>query len=237
MIVGLYTSVTGKAARSENMDVIARNLANINTIGFKKNMASFSTFMDGDNAIPGVSLSKLSIDHEQGSVKATGNKLDLAITGNGFFTMDTGNGLRYSRNGHFVLNSEMELVNAMGWKLTGSTGAVSIPKNAKDVLIGDSGSVSADGVIVGKLRIVNFEDKSDLKEVGNSSFKSKSNSEGDIAEGFTVQQGYLENSNVSVIEEMVNMIVNNRSFQGNNRVNKTIDGTLEKLIRTAYTVI
>lgn len=237
MIVGLYTSVTGKVARSINQDIISRNLANVNTVGFKMNRPSFSTFMNEDKSIHGVALTKMVIDHKQGSIKETGNKLDLAIHGNGYFTMETPDGLRYSRNGHFLLNSENNLINDMGWKLAGEGGPIILPQNVKNVLIGENGRVSADGVVAGTLKIVDFKNKDDLKEVGSSSFMSKSDSPGGRAEEFAVQQGYLENSNVNVIDEMVSLMANMRSFEGNNKVTKSIDRTLEKLIRTAYTVI
>lgn len=239
MIVGLYTSVTGKMAGTKNLDIIARNLANVNTTGFKKNIATFSTFMEGGNSINGVGSPKVSIDHGQGGVMPTGNKLDLAINGNGFFTMESDKGLKFTRNGRFLLNGDKEIVNDLGWKLMGDTGTLKLPEGALDVLVGESGSITADGVNIGKIKITDFKDKTDLKEVGSSAFASKSNSEGEEVEpeDFGILQTFLENSNVNIVEEMITMISNNRSFQGNNSVNRTIDRTLERLIRSASTVI
>ncbi|MGR3317841.1 MAG: flagellar hook-basal body protein [Candidatus Anammoxibacter sp.] len=237
MIVGLYTSATGKMAMAKNLEVISRNLANVNTTGFKRNVAVFRTFLENDPSVPGASLARVEINHSQGSIKGTGNKLDLAIYGNGYFALDTGDGMRYSRNGHFRLNGDMEIVNDVGWKLEGESGVIKLPRNAKDVMINDEGAVMVDGVRISKINIVDFANKEVLKEAGNSSFRTNPNNRVDIAEGYVVQQGFLETSNVSVIDEMVNMMSNMRTFQANNSVSRTINGTLEKLIRTAYTVI
>ncbi len=236
MITGLYSSVGAKMAGSENQDIISRNLANINTTGFKKNVGIFSNALDAAGN-KGVKLSKLFIDHEQGSLKETGNKLDLAIHGKGFFVLESPDGLKFSRNGHFLLNSESNIVNSVGWKLKGKGGDFKLPPGTKTLSIDVDGNILADEVQAGKIKIVDFENKEDLIEAGNSSFFSKSKSAGIEASNFKLQQGYLENSNVNVIDEMVSLMANQRGFQGNNRVNKTMNDTLQKLIRTAYTVI
>ncbi|MGR3218353.1 MAG: flagellar hook-basal body protein [Candidatus Anammoxibacter sp.] len=237
MIVGLYTSATGKAVMGKNLEVIARNLANVNTTGFKRNVAVFRTFMSDNPLAAGASVTGVKVIHEQGNLKATGNKLDIAIHGNGYFVLDSGKGIKYSRNGHFLLNSNMEVVNSVGWKLMGDGGVIELPKNTNDILINSKGEVFANNRSVGKIDIVDFKNKDVLKEAGNSSFKADRNSQPLEAVDFDVQQGFLESSNVSVIDEMVSMMANTRSFQGNDNVGKTIDRTLDKLIRTAYTTI
>lgn len=238
MNVGLYSSVKGKMETDQMMDVIARNLANVNTTGFKKNMISFSSAAEGSSGVPsGISKMELLIDHSQGSLKPTGNKLDLGIHGKGFFTMGTSKGEnRFTRNGHFLLNSDMEVVNDVGWKLKGSGGAVTLPKGTKDITVESDGSVLADGVKIGSVKITYFKNEKDLKEVGNSSFESESGSNGEDSTDFNIQQGFLENSNVEIIGEMVALIANSQSSQGNNTITKRIDDSLDKLIRTASTV-
>ena len=237
MIVGLYTSATGKTVMSKNLEVISRNLANVNTTGFKKNVSVFRTFMEKDSSVPGASLPRVEVNHSQGTTKGTGNKLDLAIHGNGYFAMDSGEGKMYTRNGHFLLNGEMEIINDAGWKLNGENGVIKLPRNANDITVNNQGDVLVDGVRISKINIVDFEDKNVLREAGNSAFRTNPGNRVDIAEDFELQQGFLETSNVSVIDEMVNMMANMRSFQANNNVSKTINQTLEKLIRTAYTTI
>lgn len=236
MLVGFYSSASGKVVKSKSMEIISRNLANVNTTGFKRNMASFKVPED-HNIENGPPMPTLVINHGQGSLKRTGNKLDVAIHGDGYFAMESDQGLRFTRNGRFLLNSEKEIVNGMGWKLMGSGGAIKLPGNARDVLINSDGSVVVNGTSRDSIRVVDFANKADLVEVGSSSFRSKIGDVGEETSGFTIQQGFLENSNVSVVDEMVTMMANMRSFQGNNTVNKTTDRTLEKLIRTAYTVI
>lgn len=236
MIVGLYTSVIGKKGMSESLEVISRNLANVNTTGFKKNMISFSSFMDEEDSVSG-SEGKVFINHDQGSIKPTGNNLDLAIHGSGYFVLESGQGLKYSRNGHFLLNGKMEIVNDAGWRLMGDGGRLTLPKNAKDIRVNDDGSVIVDGVNAGTIQVVDFKDKKVLKEAGNSSFTASAGQTGEETSNFEIQQGFLESSNVSVIDEMVNLIANTKGFEGNNNVNKSIDRTLEKLIQTADSAI
>ncbi len=233
MIVGLYSSVTGKKTGGQNLEIISRNLANINTAGFKKNMPAFRTFMDDAESIQGTSISKIFIDHSQGSLKQTGNKLDMAINGKGYFAMESENGRKYTRSGHFLLNSEMEIVNSVGWRLLGGGQALEVPKNVKEILVDGEGQIMVDGVRVGKVDVVDFENKDILKEAGDSSFIANDGSEGETSESYEIQQGFIENSNVSVIDEMVNMISNSRNFEGNSRINKTFDRTLEMLISAA----
>ena len=234
MIVGLYSSVTGKQTGGQNLEIISRNLANINTAGFKKNMPAFRTFMDDVESIQGTSISKVFIDHSQGGLKQTSNKLDMAINGKGYFVMESDEGRKYSRNGHFLLNSNMEIINSVGWRLLDDGGQpLEVPKNVKDLLIDGEGQVMVDGVRLGKLNVIDFENKDVLKEAGSSAFISVDESEGKTSESYEIAQGFIENSNVSVIDEMVNMISNSRFFEGNARINKTFDRTLEMLISAA----
>ena len=233
MIVGLYSSVTGKQTGGQNLEIISRNLANINTAGFKKNMPAFRTFMDDAESIHGTSIPKVFIDHSQGNLKQTGNKLDMAINGKGYFVVDSENGRKYTRNGHFLLNNEMQIVNTVGWKLLSNGGPIEVPKNVKDLLVDSNGQITVDGVGLGRVDVVDFNDKEVLKEAGNSSFIAEDGSAGETSDSYVIEQGFIENSNVSVIDEMVNMISNSRSFEGNSRINKTFDRTLEMLISAA----
>lgn len=235
MNVGLYTSITGKMAREQNQEIIARNLANVNTIGFKKNFPIFSTFLKDAGSVGGAELSKVGIDYGQGNLQPTGNTLDIAIHGNGFFTMETEKGLKYTRKGHFMLDKDRQIINEQGWRLSGIGGPLQLPKDAKDIQIDAKGGIIVDGAKIGEIKITDFhdKDKEDLKEAGASSFVSSSGKEGVDSTDYEIQQGFLEGSNVSVVTEMVNLIVNMRSFDSNNKVTNTVDDTLQQLIRTA----
>ena len=233
MIVGLYSSVTGKETGGQNLEIISRNLANINTAGFKKNMPTFRIFMEEADAelLNGTTIEKVFIDHRQGSLKQTGNKLDMAINGNGYFVLESENGRRYSRNGHFLVNKDMEIINTVGWKLLGDNGQpLDVPQNVKDIIVNGEGEITVDGVGIGKVDVVDFDNKEVLKEVGNSAFITNDGSSGEISTAYEIQQGFIENSNVRVVEEMVNMIANSRSFESNSTINKTFDRTLDLLI-------
>ncbi len=234
MIVGLYSSVTGKETGGQNLEIISRNLANINTAGFKKNMPTFRTFMDNGESIHGTTISKVFIDHSQGTLKPTGNKLDMAINGKGYFVLESENGKRYSRNGHFLINKDMEIINSVGWKVLDDNGqTLEVPQNVKEILVNGEGEITVDGVGIGKVDVVDFANKEVLKEVGNSAYIAQSGNSGETSTSYEVQQGFVESSNVSVVDEMVNMIANSRSFEGNSRINKTFDRTLEKLVSAA----
>ncbi|MCF6154407.1 MAG: flagellar basal-body rod protein FlgF [Candidatus Brocadia sp.] len=241
MIVGLYTGASGMVSQGDYQTVIARNLANINTIGYKKNVAVFQSYIsdtktENQNANRGVgnSLGTVATDFSPGTLEYTGNDLDLSIKGNGFFTVKTDDGIRYTRKGQFMLSRDMRIITPEGWYLLGHDGEIQVPQNAKSITVKENGSLSADGKETGKIRVVTISDLTALEPTGNCAYTlSDTAKEPEDSIDFKIAHRYLEQSNVNAVDEMVNMIANMRGYQSGYKVTDSIDETLKKLIKLA----
>ncbi len=232
MIDGIELAASGLDAYANVQEVIARNLANANTIGFKKNTISFNSILTDVNGVETSSLqTNYGVDQSNGNLTYTGNNLDIAIDGNGFFTLETDKGMRYTRNGQFQLSSNGEIITDTGSKLLGQSGPIIIPKGGREIVIDNKGVVSVDGKDAGELIITNFTDLTKLVSTGDSMFTAPLdaiNEDGDAK--FRIAQGYLERSNVNVVMEMVDMITNMRSYEASNNVIKTFSDLMKHLI-------
>ncbi len=228
MIDGIELASTGQDAYASVQETIARNLANANTVGFKKNMVSFKTVLDGEST----SLqTDYGIDYSHGSLKYTGNTFNLAIDGDGFFAVETANGIRYTRNGQFQLSSTGEIITDTGSIVLGQGGPIVMPKGGGEILVDKKGIIKVNDKEIGRLKITNFNDLTKLVPTGNSTFAAPDDAVDDTGEKkYNVAQGYLESSNVSVVTEMVDMITNMRSYEASNNVIKTFSELMEKLI-------
>ena len=243
MIVGLFTGASSMVSQGDYQAVIARNLANVNTAGYKKNVAVFQSYMSGSNdegqtntaTGTGSSLGKISTDFSQGMLEYTGNDLDISIKGDGFFTVQASDGsILYTRKGQFVLSRDMKIVTADGWSLLGNGGEIQLPQNAKSVTIKGNGSIVADGKEIGKIRIVKVSKLSTLESVGGCAYKLSDNApQPEDSTDSEIANRYLEKSNVNAVDEMVNMIANMRGYQIGHKVTDSIDETLKKLIQLA----
>ncbi|MBM4053990.1 MAG: flagellar basal-body rod protein FlgF [Planctomycetes bacterium] len=238
MISGLYSGATNMMGQGEYQAVIARNLANANTVGYKKNIAVFESFVAGSKTQKeesaegtGSTLGKVATDFAQGEMQYTGNDLDLAIKGDGFFEVQTKAGIAYTRSGQFMLSRDRTVVTPEGWPLMSNGGPIQIPLNTKTFTFQTDGSISIDGKSVGKINVTNFENPDALKSIGGSAYVTSDNVKPSNEPGsFEIGQGYLERSNVNVIDEMVNMIANMRNFQSGNQSTDSINESLKKLI-------
>lgn len=241
MIVGLYTGASSMVSQGDYQAVIARNLSNINTAGYKKNIAVFQSYIsdaqtNDQNANRGIgsSLGTVATDFSQGTLEYTGNDLDLSIKGDGFFTVNTEAGIRYTRKGQFMLSRDMKIITPEGWYLMGHGGEIQVPQNAKSITVKENGSISADGKEIGKIRVVTVSDLTTLKPTGCCAYTlSDTAQEPEVSTDFTIAHRYLEQSNVNVVDEMVNMIANMRGYQSGYKVTNSIDDTLKKLIKLA----
>ena len=243
MIVGLFTGASSMVSQGDYQAVIARNLANINTTGYKKNVAVFQSFIsstsnqDQTNTTTGTgsSLGTIATDFSQGMLEYTGNDLDISIKGDGFFTVQASDGsILYTRKGQFVLSRDMKIVTADGWSLLGNGGEIQLPHNAKSVTIKGNGSIDADGKEIGKIRIVKVSKLSTLESVGGCAYKLSDNApQPEDSTDSEIANRYLEKSNVNAVDEMVNMIANMRGYQIGHKVTDSIDETLKKLIQLA----
>lgn len=224
MIKALYTAASGMVAQSTKQDVIAHNIANAQTPGFKRKRtveASFQQALEKTVSVmetgkrppftiqPVLAHAEAADDTSDGSVHSTANPLNFAIEGAGTFEIGSGATARQTRNGSFVVDKDGELATPDGDKVQGKNGAIQMPKGEWNVTT-DGTIVTAKGNQIDQIKITDAE-------------PGKTH----------IMQGYLEDSNVSIIREMVDMIANLRSYEANQRVVSSVDGTLDKLINEA----
>ncbi len=227
---GIYIALSGAIQKSKQMDVLAQNMANANTNGYKKGRLSFKDYMvPVDNVInvenKGRVMTEMAteaIDFSSGAHKRTGNQLDVALSGEGFFALE---GNRYSRNGSFSVNSEGDLIDSSGNKVLGDGGPMTIAGSKVDIT--STGEVFVDDVSIGSLQIVGFPDKSVLSKLDGGVFTTD---EAGQQVDPLVSQGYLEQSNVNVVRELVDMIRTQREFESYQKMIRQIDETTGKTI-------
>ena len=256
MIRALWTAASGMQAQQMNIDVVANNLANVNTAGFKKSRADFQDLMyqnlkttgaPATNAtqVPagiqvglGAKPASVTKIFTPGNINQTGNELDVAIEGDGFFQIQMPDGTTaYSRAGSFKKDSQGRLVDADGDPLIPN---VVIPNNATKVNIGSDGTVSVlqagqnTPTNVGTIQLATFSNPTGLSSQGHNLYlptdasgAATTGTPGQNGVG-TVSQGYLEMSNVSVMEEMVNMIVGQRAYEVNSKAVQAADEMLQQ---------
>ena len=213
-------------------DTISNNLANVSTAGFKRTVNSFSKQLDnmqkggsrGSTSIDSTEIdSKPGIDFSQGNVSHTGRQLDLAICGEGFFTVETPEGPLYTRNGDFTRNKSGQLVDMQNNIVSGQRGPIIIPGDISldEIVVSSDGNVSARGNSIGKLRIIDWGEKTpELKPAGNGRFAMVLEDQERVVmpqamEQPLIRQGYQEKSNVNVMEEMVQLINVSRMYESN----------------------
>ena len=255
MLKALWIAATGMEAQNLNIDVISNNLANVNTSGFKKDRPDFEDLMyqtiklagspatsqtqvptgiDVGEGVRPVAVQKI---FSQGDYKQTNNPLDLAIEGDGFFQILLPNGdLAYTRAGALKMDRDGRLVTADGDPLQPE---ITIPQDAEAISIGEDGTVSVlqpgntTPTQLGQIQLVRFINPAGLKSIGRNLFMPTDSSGDPILgvpgeNGFgTIAQGYLEMSNVSVVEEMVNMILAQRAYEINAKAIQTADEMLQ----------
>jgi len=250
----LFIAATGMEAQRLSIDVISNNLANVNTTGFKKSRADFQELIyqgireAGASSAEGVELptgiqvglgvqpAAVQKMFQQGDFVSTGNNLDLVIEGQGFFQIVKPDGeIAYTRSGALKLNSEGNIVNSDGYALEP---AITIPPNALQITITPDGTVSVmeagspAPTQVGQIELAQFINPGGLNALGKNLF-SPTASSGEATTGNpgadglgNINQGFLELSNVNVVEEMVNMIVSQRAYELNSKVVQTSDEML-----------
>lgn len=223
MINGMHESSRGCMKEELRMDIISSNLANINVIGYKKDRVSFQKLLN-QAAVTADAPANITIkpDMEQGDIRATGNELDIAITGKGFFKINTENGIRYTRKGNFMLDTDGMLKTQSGDAVMGKSGPIKIVGNG--ISIDNKGNIETDAGQIAQLDVVYFEDNTGIIKEGKNLFKNTQElPEMDIPDETTVDQGYTELSNVNAAEEMINMIHSLRAFESYQKSMRVID--------------
>jgi len=220
-ISGIYEAVDASVAQKLKFDNISNNLANINSNAFKKDIVSFDKAL----AIKIISTT----DFTLGPIHYTGNKLDVALGGPGFFKIRTPKGIRYGRNGAFTCNVDRVLITQNGDPVLGKNGPIKI--NGTDVSIKNDGQVVVDGQPVDTIVVVDFKQTRLLRKEGGSCYIYQGKAEDIfIAENTAVQQGYLEKSNVNATGEMIKMIEALRAFESAQRAIQTMDELNRKMV-------
>ncbi|MCG6533825.1 MAG: flagellar basal-body rod protein FlgG [Syntrophales bacterium LBB04] len=252
MIRSLYTAATGMAAQQLEQDIIANNLANVNTAGFKKSRADFQDLMyqliskSGSITSTGTQL-PVGIEvgmgvkpvasqkiFTQGDYQQTGNQFDLAIEGNGFFQVDNNGRTAYTRAGNFKVNKEGIVCNSEGLKLIP---AITVPQGSVNFTVDSGGTWTASdatgaSLSTGRIELADFINPAGLTSLGRNLY-DRTEGSGDPVVGNpgvnglgTVSQRFLEMANVSVIDEMVKMIVGQRAYEINSKSIQTADNLL-----------
>lgn len=222
--LGFVEGTETMMAQENRMTQIANNLANVDTNGYKKEDVTFweMLFTATDNRQRVGKAVRVITDHSQGSLAATGNKLDFSISGEGYFKILTPDGFAYTRNGNFTLNSTGQLTTMDGDLVMGQGGAI-ILKNDQ-IQVGRDGLITADGKSINQLSLVSFSGQDDLVKRGHNLFVTKGNAGGGrVVESPSIQQGFLEKSNVNMVAEMTEMIDLQRAYQTQQKIIQTID--------------
>jgi flagellar basal-body rod protein FlgF len=237
MIKGLYRSGSAMIPRIRQQETIANNLANASTPGFKKD-AVFTQELTRAEArhrprrtdweTP--MIDQVYTNYDQGNFDKTGNELDLAIEGAGFFVIEGEDGTpELTRAGNFEVDSAGYIVNPEGKRLLSEGGPINVTGNSA-VTVSESGEVEVDNNIVSTIRVVNVEDPTQLEKIGDYSYVLPDGVDPIQASGYYVRQGYLEDSNVDVVKQMVEMIIAFRNYEASANSLKVQDESLEKLI-------
>jgi flagellar basal-body rod protein FlgG len=273
MVRGIYTGASGMLAQDAKMDAIANNLANVDKTAYKKDIAIFKSFPEmlirrinesglgitpagSYDAAPivgklgtGVELNEVFTNFEQGSLQRTENHFDLALEGQGFFTVMTERGERYSRDGSFTINQDGILMTHNGNPVMGENGIIKVHHN--NFIVNERGEIIVNGdlsadardvvsmnsnnwsnpIVIDKLKLVDFENIREIKKEGDSMYRETEFSGPPLPPGeLKVIQGFLEKSNINIVREMVDMIEVQRSYEANQKTVTSHDQALGKLI-------
>jgi flagellar basal-body rod protein FlgF len=232
---GYYAASTALVSRTQALDTIANNLANASTVGFRAEHNIFSSVLAAAGSASTSPLSQAinsfgilngtKLDQNQGAMQKTGNDLDLAIQGGGYFAVKTAAGQMYTRNGSFQVSSKGQLVTASGDLVLGDKGPIQMLQGP--VAISADGTISSNGAITGKLRLIKFPPETDLTSEGNNYYSAPPNS-GKPDTDSTLQQGVLESSNVNPVASMVELIDAQRSAEMMQRALSMFDSEMNK---------
>ena len=246
MISGFYAAGGAMSTYTDRNDIIANNLANVATPGFKKESVYVEPFdvlfaritrpVGAEEGLVQPPLGRLRTDavtvHTQGPLRHTGGRFDLAINGDGFFKVGTPAGVRYTRDGSFRLDADGRVVTADGYELldNGDTPITVDTTEGTDVVIAEDGTITLNGAPSGRIALADFDTRYPLRKIGQNLFETTSEDVMEIECESPIVQGSVEMSNVNVVEEMVGLITNFRAYEIAQRMAKLQDETLQQAI-------
>lgn len=248
MIRGLYTSALGMMTNMQRMDVVSNNMSNVDTTGYKRDHVVSHEFSDvlmarmSDPGLrmfrnstighlnPGVFVDDVFTAFTQGTLQLTGNPLDLALSGQGFFTVSLDGEEVYTRDGAFTIFNGL-LLTAEGGRVQGENGDIHLPEGS--IAIDDAGRIYVNDEYVDTLQVVNFtrDGLHSLRKMQDNFFRASEHTPGTgIPFEGSISQGFLEGSNVNIVNEMVQMITISRAYESNARMITLQDGTLQRAV-------
>lgn len=245
MVSGKYSALSGAIAREQSMANTSANLSNVSTVGFKKSRMSFESILRGEQQIQdtkGINYNRVKanyIDFSQGPLQETNNPFDIALTGEGFFKLRGENGELLTRSGNFHLDDAGRLLSQTGYPVL-DTGGGEITISDADISkmeIDEEGNIytidgDGEATQAAQLAVVDVEDRSVLKNVAGTSFSIPLGTPEIVAENFSISQGFLEQSNVNMTDEMTKMIADSRLFESYHNVLEKfseLNGKLDEL--------
>ncbi len=251
MVRGLYTAYTGMVNQQKRLDTITNNLANASTTAYKREGLTAKSFEEmytvkvndlseasiirriGTMSL-GVKIGENYTDYSQGSFKSTEGTYDLAIEGNGFFSISFTNkkgeeSIKYTRDGEFVTDNTGALRTKDGDYVLGEGGPINIPTDATQIGITTTGEIYADGQYIDTIKVTDFEDYNYLKKYGENMYDAIDGAT-EIESTALLRQGYLEVSNINVVKEMVEMITITRAYESNQKAVQTADDMIQKAV-------
>jgi flagellar basal-body rod protein FlgF len=233
---GYYAACAGLAAQTQALELVAHNLSNMGTTGYRGQQTTFRSLVAGQARLTGNAinaaindygvLSGSHLDQTEGSVAPTGNPLDLAIVGNGFFSVQSAEGIQYTRDGSFHLTAAGMLVTSQGNPVLGAQGPVTVPSGSLSVSA--DGTISVNNAVVGQLQLAEFAPATSLTAAGSSTYNAPPGSALVDSES-SVRQGMLESSNVSATAAVAQLITVQRNAEMLSRALSAIDGQLNQI--------
>jgi flagellar basal-body rod protein FlgF len=232
---GYYAACTALVSRTQELDTIANNLANVSTIGYRGEKNVFSSVLADARASNGTALNRAlndygvlggtELDESQGALQKTGGELDLAIQGPGYFEVQTANGVMYTRNGSFQVSGKGQLITSTGDAVMGDSGTITMLPGP--VSISADGTISSNGAVTGKLHVVEFPAGTKLTSMGNSYYSAPPKT-AEESKSSDVRQGMLESSNVNPIFGMVELVTAQRSAEMMQRALSMFNSEIDK---------
>lgn len=231
MNLGIYRAASSMTTHKKDLDVVAANLANVSTTGFKRSTSSIREFRISGQArdVRGLGT-KHSVDFSQGELNRTGRQLDMALDGEGFFSLEGPDGEIYTRDGQFHMDQGGVLVNGEGMPVAWERLFAPIDPTGLPISVDPEGGVRQGQRDLGTLRIVNFEDPQRLRRLGPGTWAAPDGLQ-ETTHTAAVHQFALEGSNTTAIEEMISMIAIQRSFESSARLLDTIKESYQRLTR------
>ncbi|WP_323040741.1 flagellar hook-basal body complex protein [Gemmobacter sp.] len=230
----IYAALTRQSGLMREMQVVANNLANMATTGFRREGVVFSEYVKSLDGAPSLSMARASaraIDLSPGDLTQTGGTYDFAIQGEGFFLIETPEGERLSRAGHFTPGPEGELLNPDGFRLLDQGGApVVVPPGTRSVMLARDGTLSADGLPVARIGLWQPADPTSLRHVAGTLFSADAPEP--MEDGGTILQGHLEGANTDPITEVARMIEVQRAYEMGQQLLDREDQRIRNVLQT-----